>query len=57
VSAEEGVVMSLYRWLRTLSLRLRSLFRRQAANRELDDELRYHLDLKTEENIARGMHE
>ena len=43
------------RWLYTLPLRLRSLFRRERVDQDLDDELRYHLDRKTEENIARGM--
>ncbi len=47
--------MGFYRWLRTLQLRLRPLLRRENVDRDLDDELRYHLDLKTEENIARGM--
>ncbi len=47
--------MLLSGWLRTFPLRLRSFFRPQAADRDLDDELRYHLDLKTQENIARGM--
>ena len=39
----------------TLPLRFRSLFRRQGVNDELDDELRYHLERKIEENIANGM--
>jgi predicted permease len=47
--------MPLAAWVGIVPLGLRSLFRRQAADRELDDELRYHLDLKTEENMARGM--
>jgi predicted permease len=36
-------------------LRLRSLFRPQAADRELDDELRFHLESTIEQNLARGM--
>ncbi len=47
--------MPLYRWFRSLPLGLRSLFRREVDDRELDDELHYHLDLKIEENIAKGM--
>ena len=43
------------RWLLVLRLRLRSLFRGAAADRELDDELRYHLDRQVEHHIARGM--
>ncbi len=43
------------RWIYTLPMRLRSLFYRQAADRELDDELRYHIERKTEQNVAKGM--
>src|SRR5438874_384575 len=42
-------------WLYTIPLRLRSLFRWAQANRELDDELRDHLERKTEEYVAQGM--
>src|SRR5215470_526045 len=43
------------RWLYTIPLRLRSLFRRAQADQELDDELRDHLERKTEEYVAKGM--
>ena len=43
------------RWTTTLRLRLRSLFRSRAVDRELDDELRYHLDRQTELLVARGL--
>ena len=42
-------------WLFTIPLRLRSLFRWSQADRELDDELRDHLERKTEEYVAQGM--
>src|SRR5881275_1234771 len=42
-------------WLFTIPLRLRSLFRWAQAAQELDDELRDHLERKTEEYIAQGM--
>jgi len=42
-------------WLFTIPLRLRSLFRWAQADQELDDELRDHLERKTEEYVARGM--
>ena len=42
-------------WLFTIPLRLRSLFRRAQADQELDDELRDHLERKTEEYIAKGI--
>ena len=42
-------------WLFTIPLRLRSLFRWAQADRELDDELRDHLERKTEEYVAKGI--
>jgi hypothetical protein len=46
--------MSPQHWLYTMPLRLRSIFRRPQVEQELDDELRYHLDMKIEENVAKG---
>src|SRR5204862_1646504 len=42
-------------WLYTIPMRLRSLFRWAQAAQELDDELREHLERKTEEFVAQGM--
>jgi len=42
-------------WLYTIPLRLRSLFRWAQADQQLDDELRDHLERKTEEYMAQGM--
>ena len=42
-------------WLYTVPLRLRSIFHRLQVERELDQELQYHLDMKIEENVAKGM--
>ncbi|HEX8878546.1 MAG TPA: ABC transporter permease [Candidatus Acidoferrum sp.] len=42
-------------WLFTIPLRLRSLFRRSQADQELDDELRDHLERRTEEYVGEGM--
>ncbi|HKS94902.1 MAG TPA: ABC transporter permease [Terriglobia bacterium] len=39
------------RWIH----RLRSLFRRQQLNRDLTDELRFHVEMRTRENVAAGM--
>jgi predicted permease len=39
----------------SLTTRLRALFQRRRAHRELDEELRFHLDMETEANVARGM--
>ena len=43
------------RWTRKLRLRLRSLLRRARVEKELDEELRFHLERLTEEHIAAGM--
>ena len=43
------------RWIKILRLRLRSSFRRDRVERELDEELRDHLALETESKIAGGM--
>src|SRR5258707_11079298 len=47
--------MPIARWWYTLPLRLRSLFRRPQLERELDEELRFHLEHKIEEGIAAGL--
>jgi len=47
--------MRLEHWFYTVPLRLRSVFHRQQAEQDLDDELQYHLDRKIEEGIARGL--
>lgn len=43
------------RRLGTIRIHFRSLFRRRAAEGELDDELRFHVDRTVEQNLARGM--
>src|SRR6266404_2194323 len=42
-------------WLYTIPLRLRSLFRRRHVERELNEELQFHLEHKIEEGIANGL--
>ena len=42
-------------WLYTIPLRLRSLFRREQADQELDEELRDHVEQKAAEYAAKGM--
>jgi predicted permease len=42
-------------WLFTIPLRVRSLFRRKQADQELEDELRDHVEGKTEEYVAKGL--
>ncbi len=47
--------MRLTHWFYTIPLRLRSLFRRNQVEQELDEELRYHLERQIEEHVGRGM--
>lgn len=42
------------RWFHKLPLRLQSLFRRSRVERELSDELRYHLEESVAEAVAKG---
>ena len=43
------------RWMQSLSHRIRSVFRKNAVETELSDELRFHLERQIAENIASGM--
>ena len=43
------------RWLTTISMRIRSLFRRNAADNELEDELRFHVERQIAANASAGM--
>ncbi len=47
--------MRIERWLYTLPLRIRSLFRRGDVERDLDDEIRNHIERQTQVNVAAGM--
>ena len=47
--------MDLERWWYIVPIRLRAIFRPNTVEQELDDELRFHLDLQTEANLARGL--
>jgi predicted permease len=42
-------------WIRTLLSRVGALFNRRVRDSELDEELRAHIDLATEENVRKGM--
>ncbi|HLN01633.1 MAG TPA: ABC transporter permease [Bryobacteraceae bacterium] len=42
-------------WLRVLASRIRGLFSKRHLERELDEELRAHIEMATEENVRRGM--
>jgi predicted permease len=46
--------MRLEHWFYTIPLRLRSLFRRSQVERELEEELQFHLAQRIEEGVARG---
>ena len=45
----------LSEWVSEMRFRLRALFRRAAMERELDEELRHHIELETRKNVALGM--
>jgi predicted permease len=47
--------MRLERWLYALPLKWRSLVRRQQVDRDLDDEIRYHLETEVEAFVSKGM--
>src|SRR5262245_42198182 len=42
-------------WLNILRARLRALFRREGVLRDIEEELRVHIEMETETNIRRGM--
>ncbi len=42
-------------WFHTLPLRLRSLLRRGQVDRDLDEELVYHITRRTEQYIGEGL--
>jgi putative ABC transport system permease protein len=42
-------------WLRVFIRRLRGLFLKRKLERELDAEIRAHLEMQIEENVGRGM--
>jgi predicted permease len=47
--------VTIDRWVRRGLLRLRSIFRRDVVDQELDEELQYHLDQQVAENVRHGM--
>jgi putative ABC transport system permease protein len=47
--------MSVERWFYTLPLRIQALFRRNRVEKELDDELRYHVEELTRQKIQAGL--
>lgn len=47
--------MRFEHWLYMIPLKLRSLFRRNRVEQDLNEELQYHLERKTEEFLAQGL--
>jgi len=47
--------VKIQRWLGTLPLRLRSLFKRNDVEQDLSEELEFHLEQKTQEHVAAGL--
>jgi len=52
---EAGAAMRLERWFHRVSFWFRALLHRRGVDRDSDDEIRYHVQAKTEENITKGM--
>src|SRR3989442_15303958 len=44
-----------WRWFRQITLRLRTLFRRDRVERELEEEFQFHIQQRIELEIARGL--
>src|SRR5947209_12033190 len=42
-------------WWRKLQLRLRALFQKRKLDDEMDEEMRSHIEMQTQENIEAGM--
>ena len=42
-------------WLRFIGLRLKALLRKEQVEEEMDAEMRFHLPMRTRENIEGGM--
>jgi len=47
--------MRFEQWIYSIPLRIRSLFRRDTVEHELDDELQFHLEQKTQHYVASGL--
>src|SRR6266550_3621215 len=43
-------------WFHKLLLRLRALFQKEKLDAEMDEEMRSHIEMQTQENIDSGMH-
>jgi hypothetical protein len=55
VSTQKVNLMCPEHWIYTAPLRLRSLFRRPQVDQDLDEEIRDHLERRTEEYVAQGL--
>ena len=49
------MTMMMMEWFNILRARLRALFRRESVLRDIEEELRIHVEMETETNIKRGM--
>src|SRR5437016_10035025 len=43
------------KWIRNVNLRLRALCQKQKLDAQMDDEMRSHVEMQTQENIEAGM--
>ena len=44
-------------WIQGLSERLRAIVRRDQLERQLEEEIRFHIEMETERNVGAGMTE
>ena len=47
--------MKMMQWVATIPLRVRTLFEKKRVERELDEELQFHLDRQVEQLVAKGV--
>ena len=47
--------MKMMRWVATIPLRVRTLFQKKHVERELDEELQFHLERQVEQLVAKGV--
>jgi uncharacterized membrane protein len=47
--------MPAWRWFRQITLRLRTIFQRDSVERELEEEVQFHIEQRIELELARGL--
>lgn len=49
--------MKMWRWLSSLPLRMRTLFKKRAMEMELNEEIRFHVERQVDALVERGFRE